>query len=66
VPISDAEMARWSKAVEPLFSEYKQEMVSKRGFKASEVDSWMGYIKERITYWIGQEKARKIPTAYKY
>jgi hypothetical protein len=41
-------------------------MVSKRGFKASEVDSWMSYIKERIEYWKGQEKARNIPTAYKY
>jgi TRAP-type transport system periplasmic protein len=66
VPVSDAEMARWSKAVEPLFAEYKKEMVSKRGFKDSEVDSWMSYIKERIEYWKGQEKARKIPTAYKY
>jgi TRAP-type C4-dicarboxylate transport system substrate-binding protein len=31
-----------------------------------EVDSWMSYIQERITYWKGQEKARNIPTAYKY
>jgi len=41
-------------------------MASKRGFKDFEVDSWMSYIKERIAYWEGQEKARKIPTAYKY
>jgi hypothetical protein len=35
-----------------------------KGFKGAEVDSWIQFIKERISYWKAQEKARKIPTAY--
>jgi TRAP-type transport system periplasmic protein len=65
IQITDAEMARWTKAVEPVISDYKKDMVSK-GFKAGDVDSWISFIKERIEYWKGQEKARKIPTAYTY
>lgn len=65
VPLSDAEMARWSKAVEVVTGDYKKDMVSK-GFAAAEVDSWISFIKERITYWKGQEKVKKIPTAYTY
>ena len=40
-------------------------MVSK-GYKAQEVDGWISFLRERIEYWKGQEKARKIPTAYQY
>ena len=65
VPIADNEMARWSKAVEVVVVDFKKDMVAK-GFSAAEVDSWITFIKERITYWKGQEKARKIPTAYTY
>ncbi len=65
IPISDHEMARWSKAVEVVISDYKKDMIAK-GFKASEVDSWISFIKERIDYWKKQEKDKKIPTAYVY
>jgi TRAP-type C4-dicarboxylate transport system substrate-binding protein len=65
IPLSEAEIARWSKAVEVVIADYKKDMVSK-GFAAAEVDSWISFIKERIAYWKGQEKARKIPTAYTY
>lgn len=65
VPLSDSEMARWSKAVEVVISDYRKDMVSK-GFTASEVDTWISFIKERIEYWKGQEKTNKIPTAYAY
>ena len=30
------------------------------------VVGWLSYIKERIEYWKGQEKAKKIATVYKY
>jgi TRAP-type C4-dicarboxylate transport system substrate-binding protein len=65
IEIAPSEVARWSKAVEPVIADYKKDMVSK-GFKAADVDAWVTVLKERIEYWKGQEKARNIPTAYKY
>lgn len=65
VEIAPAELQRWVKAVQPVIDDYKKDMVAK-GFKAEEVDGWISFIKERIEYWKGQEKARKIPTAYTY
>lgn len=63
--LSDAESAKWVKAAEPVISDFKKDMVS-QGYKASEVDSWLSYVRERIGYWKGQEKAKKIATAYQY
>jgi len=63
--IPAAEDAKWAKALEPLMGEYKKEMVGK-GFKEAEVDSWFKFIQERIEYWKGVEKSRKIPTAFQY
>jgi TRAP-type C4-dicarboxylate transport system substrate-binding protein len=65
VPISDSESAKWVKAVEPVIENFKKDMV-KKGFKTAEVDSWLSFIKERIEYWKGQEKTRKIPTPFTY
>ena len=63
IPISDKEMERWTKAVEPVIAEYKKDMVTK-GYKAAEVDGWISFMRERIEYWRGQEKARKIAAVY--
>jgi TRAP-type C4-dicarboxylate transport system substrate-binding protein len=63
--LSDAESAKWVKAAQPVVDAFKADLVSK-GFQASEVDEMLKFVKERIQYWKGQEKARKIPTAYKY
>jgi len=63
--ISDAESAKWIKASEPVVVDFKKDLVSK-GYTAKEVDSWIAFIKERIDYWKGQEKAQKIPTPYQY
>jgi TRAP-type C4-dicarboxylate transport system substrate-binding protein len=65
IPISDAEAARWIKAAEPVIDDYKKDLLSK-GYKAKEIDSWLSFVKERIEYWKGQEKAKNIPTAYQY
>ncbi len=65
LPVSDAEQAKMVKAVEPVIVDFKKDLVAK-GYKAAEVDGWIAFIKERIEYWKGQEKARKIPTAYQY
>ena len=65
VPISDAEIGRWVKAVEPVIAEFKKDLVTK-GYKPGEVDSWISFLRERIEYWKGQEKVKNIPTAYQY
>jgi TRAP-type C4-dicarboxylate transport system substrate-binding protein len=65
VPLTESEAQRWVKAVEPVIDDYKKDMVSK-GYKAEEVDGWVSFLRERIVYWKGQEKARNIPTAYQY
>jgi TRAP-type transport system periplasmic protein len=65
VPVSDAEQAKMVKAVEPVIADYKKDLAGK-GFKAAEVDGWLSFVKERIEYWRGQEKAKNIPTAYQY
>jgi len=65
VDLSAAEMEKWRKAVEPVIADFKKDLVSK-GYKAEEVDSWIKFLRDRGNYWKGQEKAKKIPTAYKY
>jgi len=53
------------KAAEPVIGEYKKDLTGK-GYTGKDVDAWVAFIKERIEYWKGQEKARNIPTPYKY
>ena len=65
IPISDAESARWIKAAQPVIDDYKKDLISK-GYKAKEIDGWLSFVRERIEYWKGQEKAKKVPTAYQY
>jgi TRAP-type transport system periplasmic protein len=65
VPISDAESAKWVKAVQPVIADFTKDMGSK-GYKTPEVESWLAFIRERVEYWKGQEKAKKIPTAFSY
>ena len=62
VTVSEAESARWVKAVEPIIQSSKKELMSK-GFKADEVDSYVKFVRERIEYWHGQQKALNIPSA---
>jgi len=63
ITLSDAEAAKWIKAVQPVIGEYKKSMVPK-GFKEAEVDDWLSFIKERIAYWQKEEKARKVPAPF--
>lgn len=65
VPVTEAESARWVKAVEPVFEKYKTDMVSK-GHKAEDVDGWVKFLKERTEYYKGQQKEKKIESAYKF
>ena len=59
IPLSDAESARWIKAVQPVIGDYKKSVAAK-GYKEADVDGWLKYIKERIEYWRKEEKQRKI------
>ena len=63
VSLSDAETARWVKAVEPVIAAYKKDMVSK-GYKEAEVDGWISYAKERIEYWKKWEKEKGMPSVF--
>lgn len=61
--VSDAEIEKWVKAVQPVIAQYKNDMVSK-GFSEADVDGWMKFINERIKYWQAEEKKRGIPAPY--
>jgi TRAP-type C4-dicarboxylate transport system substrate-binding protein len=65
VPLSDAESAKWVKAVQPVIADFTKDMGSK-GYKNPEVEGWLSFIRERVDYWKAQEKAKKIPTAFSY
>ena len=65
IPLDDAEIAKWAKAAEPVTVAFKNDLMGK-GYQAAEIDSWLSYIKERMEYWKGQEKAKKIATVYSY
>lgn len=61
--LSDEEAKKWVKAVEPVIAGYKKSMVEK-GFKESDIDGWIKFIKERIEYWKKEEKARNVPSPF--
>jgi TRAP-type transport system periplasmic protein len=61
--LSEAEVAKWVKAVDPVIDAYKKDMVSK-GFKEADVDNWLKFIKERIQYWTKEEKQKKIAAPF--
>jgi TRAP-type transport system periplasmic protein len=63
IPLSDAESARWIKAVQPMLDIYRKDMVAK-GYTDKEVDAVEMFVKERIEYWRKAEKERKIVTPY--
>jgi hypothetical protein len=63
ISLSDSEAARWIKAVQPVIADYKKNMVAK-GYKESDIDGWVTYIKERIEYWHKEQKTRGILSAF--
>jgi TRAP-type C4-dicarboxylate transport system substrate-binding protein len=65
VTVPDADSPQWVKAVRPVIEDYKKDLISK-GYRAGDIDDWIGYVNKRIQYWKGEEKAKKIPTTYQY
>ena len=57
--LTDAEAARWIKAVEPVLNGYKKSMTGK-GYKEADVDGWVKFIKERTEYWKNEAKKKKV------
>jgi TRAP-type C4-dicarboxylate transport system substrate-binding protein len=63
IQLSDAEIEKWKKAVQPVIVKYKEGMVSK-GYKEADVDGWLKFISKRISYWKKVEKKKGIPNPY--
>ena len=61
--LSDAEGKRFNAAVQPVLGKYVDAMVAK-GYKKSDVEGWINYIKSRIEYWAPKEKERGIPSPF--
>jgi len=54
IELSAAEAARWEVAAIPAVEKYKTTMVGK-GYTAAEVQGWVDFIKERISYWSAKQ-----------
>jgi TRAP-type transport system periplasmic protein len=65
VPLTDVESAKWVKAVQPVIADYTKDLVAK-GHKTAEIEGWLSFVRERVEHWKAQEKAKKIPTAFRY
>jgi hypothetical protein len=65
IELSDAEVSRWIQAGDVAIADFKKDLTGK-GYSLAEIDNWLSFIKERIEYWKGQEKAKNIATVYKY
>jgi TRAP-type C4-dicarboxylate transport system substrate-binding protein len=63
ISLSDAEAAKWIKAVEPVIADYKKSMAAK-GYQEAEVNGWIKYIKERIGYWQKEQKKRGLRSPF--
>ena len=59
--LSEAEGARWQKAVAPMIEDWVKSMVARK-FSETEVRGWITYMKERIAYWTAKQIEYKIPS----
>ena len=59
--LSDQEAARWTKAVEPVVTDYIKKMAGK-GYSESEVKGWVDFMRDRIKYWTAKQMEYKIPS----
>lgn len=63
VKMSDEELAKMRKAVEPVITSYMTEMEGK-GYKKADLDPMLQFIRERIAYWSKVEIDRKLKNPY--
>jgi len=62
IDLSDAEVAKFKAAVEPVIGNYTDAMVEK-GYTEAEVKGWIEFMGERIDYWTAKQIAWRIPSA---
>ncbi|MFH1830691.1 MAG: TRAP transporter substrate-binding protein [Pseudomonadota bacterium] len=62
IELSEQEAARWKKAVEPVIDGCIKRMVGK-GFKESDLNSWIAFLQERIGYYTKKQIEYRIPSA---
>ena len=48
--LSDAEIKKWGKALEPMVATYKEDLKPK-GHTSDEIDGWVKYIREQVSLW---------------
>jgi len=53
IHLSDSEMNRWRKAIQPVFEKSFKELEG-RGITRSEVETYLRFINQRIDYWLGR------------
>jgi TRAP-type C4-dicarboxylate transport system substrate-binding protein len=63
ITMSEEEILKMKKAVEPVIQNYIKDLEAK-GYKRSELEEQLKYIRERIAYWSKQEQDRKLESAY--
>lgn len=63
ISLPDDEANRWAKAVEPVVASASNDLLSK-GFKQSEIDTYISYIRERAQFWRNRAKELGIVTLY--
>ncbi|MGD0234987.1 MAG: TRAP transporter substrate-binding protein [Syntrophorhabdales bacterium] len=63
ITLPEEEIKKMGKAVEPVIDNYIKDMQTK-GFKKSELEEQLKYIRERIAYWSKQEKDRQLKSPY--
>ena len=63
IPLSDEEVKRWAKAVEPVIQNFINSMEAK-GYKRSDMEEQLKFIRERMAYWEKQEKDRGLKSPY--
>jgi len=61
--LNNEEGKKWTKAVEPVFAEFKKDLGTK-GVSSAQVDAYAKFIQERIGFWSAKEKELKIATPY--
>jgi len=64
IQLTDQEAKRWEKAVEPTIEKLFKELEAK-GFKRSETEAHLKFIRERIAYWTQKEAEQNIIRPYR-
>jgi TRAP-type C4-dicarboxylate transport system substrate-binding protein len=63
ITLSEQEMSKWQKAVEPVISGYIKEL-EKMGYKKNDIDSYINFLNERIAFWRMKEKEAGIKNPF--